>query len=387
MNILFINLGSGLGDGPSGGTIRMVSVAKGFYELGNQVSIMSTSGPLKFYRDFSNNIKILVIRCSILSTKERNNFDRLLSYIIVTINSFKEVFLNYKKFRNYELIYTSSDYICDVIPAIFIMMINKKVKWSAIIHHKCSKPSKRSGIYFFNLISYYGQLMTHKIIARFSTTVLCLDTDEGIQIEIEMQKKGSGKIHRVMNGLHAQMIYDAKLEVIIYDACFVGGFRASKGIYSLLEVWRNVVAVKPNAKLCLIGSGMPNIIKSIKLKINEYNLEKNITILENISNYAVYSNMKKSKIYITASQEEGWGISVYEALALGLDVVAYELPAYNRIKPLLTIISQGNAMEMSNAIINKINEIGIKDINHTNYEFVDEYDWTKISQYEYKLMV
>ena len=39
--------------------------------------------------------------------------------------------------------------------------------------------------------------------------------------------------------------------------------------------------------------------------------------------------MKSSKLFIFPSYEEGWGISITEAMACGLAVVCYDLKAYD----------------------------------------------------------
>lgn len=61
--------------------------------------------------------------------------------------------------------------------------------------------------------------------------------------------------------------------------------------------------------------------------IAEDRLEHNILIYGRCSDVKLYSLLKSSKVFIFPSFFEGWGIVVAEALACGLPVVAYDIPA------------------------------------------------------------
>jgi glycosyltransferase involved in cell wall biosynthesis len=41
--------------------------------------------------------------------------------------------------------------------------------------------------------------------------------------------------------------------------------------------------------------------------------------------------MRRAAVFISCSYEEGWGISIAEALAMGLPCVAYDLPSHEEI--------------------------------------------------------
>ena len=49
-----------------------------------------------------------------------------------------------------------------------------------------------------------------------------------------------------------------------------------------------------------------------------------------ISGKDALSVVKSVLVFVFPSHEEGWGIAICEAMACGLAVVAYDLPAYER---------------------------------------------------------
>lgn len=110
-----------------------------------------------------------------------------------------------------------------------------------------------------------------------------------------------------------------------FDGVFVGRIAKEKGVFDLLNVWNKVVECNKNAKLLIIGSGLE--LASLKQKVIATNLESNVLIRKSCSDKELYSLLKASKLFIFPSLFEGWGIAVAEALACGLPVITYDIPA------------------------------------------------------------
>ncbi|MEM3622985.1 MAG: glycosyltransferase [Candidatus Bathyarchaeia archaeon] len=110
-----------------------------------------------------------------------------------------------------------------------------------------------------------------------------------------------------------------------YDGVFVGRIAKEKGVFDLLNVWKKVVEEKNEAKLLIVGTGLELAI--VKEKIGTLGLENKVFLRGHCSDRELYSLLKSSKVFIFPSLFEGWGIAVAEALACGLPVVAYDIPA------------------------------------------------------------
>ena len=93
----------------------------------------------------------------------------------------------------------------------------------------------------------------------------------------------------------------------------------------LIEIWREIRKIKPDANFHMAGIGRDNPI------VNE--LEK----VGNFKHHGIVSEEEKaqlfesSKVFIFPSVYEGFGIAVAEALSYGLPVVAWDLPVYDEI--------------------------------------------------------
>ncbi|MEM3596869.1 MAG: glycosyltransferase [Candidatus Bathyarchaeia archaeon] len=115
----------------------------------------------------------------------------------------------------------------------------------------------------------------------------------------------------------------------IYDAVFVGRISKEKGVFDLLEAWKRVVKAKSDAKLLIIGSGLE--LKLLKSAVALSSLEKNVFVRGRCADVELFRLLKQSKVFAFPSLFEGWGISVAEALACGLPVVAYDIPALREV--------------------------------------------------------
>lgn len=115
----------------------------------------------------------------------------------------------------------------------------------------------------------------------------------------------------------------------IFDGVFVGRIAKEKGVFDLLKVWKKVVEVRKGAKLLIIGSGLE--LSFLKEKILASGLENRVFVRGRCSDRGLYSLLKSSKVFIFPSLFEGWGIAVAEALACGLPVVAYDIPALREV--------------------------------------------------------
>jgi glycosyltransferase involved in cell wall biosynthesis len=114
-----------------------------------------------------------------------------------------------------------------------------------------------------------------------------------------------------------------------WDAVFVGRIAKEKGVFDLLEAWREVVLERNSARLLMIGSG-PDLQK-VRAMVNESGLRDNVVVRGRVEDAEMYALMKASGVFVFPSRFEGWGLAVAEALACGLPVVCYDIPALREV--------------------------------------------------------
>lgn len=109
---------------------------------------------------------------------------------------------------------------------------------------------------------------------------------------------------------------------------FVGGINFRKGVHILVDAFIKIEKKYPDLKLLIVGPTYkydPEYINEIKNKIKENGFSNKIRLTEkNVSNVDEY--MKCADIFVLPSKQEGFPISIIEAMSSGLGVIGSDIP-------------------------------------------------------------
>lgn len=344
-------------------------------------------GPQKFV-DFMEEAGIQNISHVVTSTQTSESKGVILAYLIHTFQALRLL----PHFKENCCFYSTSEFFPDTLPCLFGKIINKKSKWVTIIHHLIESYKTRPGNRMSNFISYYTQRMSLFLIRIFCDRIFLVSP----LVKEFMNKKGTPlrKLVLVDNGVDSSYIKNiSKFEDTSkqYDAVMLARLDPSKGIFDLPEIWSTVCEQIPNARLGLIGGGgTEDIIKTLKQMIIEKDIESNMDVLGYQENEAVYRYLKSSKVFIFTSREEGWGISIAEAMACGLPVIAFELPVYRYVFPKgIVLIKNRDTSQFASQVIDLLSDAQRLEIlgNEGNEYVLSKYSWDKIAQKEKDLMI
>lgn len=113
---------------------------------------------------------------------------------------------------------------------------------------------------------------------------------------------------------------------------FVGGINLRKGVHYLLDAFLLIEKKYPDLKLIIAGPTYKydqTYITDIKNKIAENNLGNKIYLTEkNVSNVDEF--MQASDFFVLPSKQEGFPISIIEAMSSGLAVIASDIPEISK---------------------------------------------------------
>lgn len=173
----------------------------------------------------------------------------------------------------------------------------------------------------------------------------------------------------------------------VYDGVFIGRIAKEKGIFDLLDVWRLVINEKKNAKLLIIGSGIE--LAKLKTEVANAKLENNIAFEKQCSDEKLFSLLKSSKVFVFPSLFEGWGMAVAEALACGIPVVAYDIPALREVFgkcQSVFLVPVKDKKKMAQILLEVLNDEDRK-FSEISMEYAEKFEWTNVALTDLKAII
>ncbi len=379
MRILWVLNGCGLeGRVITGGPVRFNEVSRRFGGMGFEQHLMTTRGGDAMLGGMGCTLPRTIVPASFFLKKEPCRPFRLWSYFVTAF--FWRFFV--RRVPESDVIFTASDYFCDVVPARALKR-RTGAKWIAWIHHCETDPKVRPGNRLVNELTYRLQRWSFKRIARHADAAWISDTLAGDEIEKRLLSMGmpAERIRRMWDGIDHGAVVAAPAPAEKTTDCVMIGVRPNKGLHDIIPIWREVLKLRPGTTLTLMGgmSGEAEVVKQIadeKLPITVFKAPGGF-----LPAAEYYAKIKEARVLFAPSHEEGWGIAVCEAMAAGLPVVAYDLPAYQKIyKGCYAPIPLYDFQAFAKAVVKALDDAAEAGrLRKAGAEIAAKYDWNAIA--------
>ncbi|MDO8428055.1 MAG: glycosyltransferase family 4 protein [Candidatus Diapherotrites archaeon] len=190
-----------------------------------------------------------------------------------------------------------------------------------IFHTNPKKWHKR--IYFFGL---------QKFLLKKASLIIA---DSENDFKIFSQIVPESKIKIIPNPVDIEKFQTRKQEKQPNTFLFVGRFSKNKRIDLLIQTFAEMQKQIKNAQLWIVGKDFDGIKTSLVQQIRKFNLGTSVQILENINDSQLVEIYTKAEFFMSASEYEGFGVSVIEGMAAGC------IPILNKISAFEDILENG----------------------------------------------
>ena len=250
--------------------------------------------------------------------------------------------------KKYDVVLASSQLPFEMIPT---MVMQRRIgcKMALKIHHVVSAQRAAQGI-FDRMFMYFERRACFWVRDRASLLVC---GTELIAADFNKLQKAQGVEPTTarISGYGTTMpekIFRPESERE-YDAVFLGRLHPVKGAADLPSIWQKIRAGKPGARLLVIGEG--TLRAKLTSQFAELGMSDAVEFTGGIDEARKNELLSRSRVGLSLSFEEGWGLSVQEFLAAGLPVVAYRLPVFEEAFPdVLNQVTKGDSNEFSEVL-------------------------------------
>jgi len=288
--------------------------------------------------------------------------------------------------QHYDIIYASSDFFPDSLPASAHRKMNPESRWVQCVFHVYPPLSRRPGSLLRNWLGKSAQQFSFSAIKRRADTVVNLNSSA----RSELVSLGFPAERITVNpcGIDTEICASVNASRQEHQGCFVGRLSPTKGIFDLVDVWRPVAKLYPDAILKVIGNGPDKVIKQLQREIDRSDIASNIQLCGFLDDADAMRTLKESSIFLMPSYEEGFGIAIAEAMACGVPCVAWNLPVYDEVYPDgLIKVPLGNRKLFSQEILTILNNRQLAEIAiAAGHETIRRYDWDSIAETELNLI-
>lgn len=177
-----------------------------------------------------------------------------------------------------------------------------------------------------------------------------------------------------------------------FDGVFLARPIPEKGIFDLMHVWAAVCRELPQASLAVFGSARQDYREQMLEIADAQGVAGNVTFCGFTPDPVLFPILKRSRVYVFPSwgEAEGWPLSVGEAMACGLPVVAYDIPAvreaYGAARSVHLVPSR-DVQAMAGRIVTLLQDERQRTrLSADARAFAERLDWSEVSRRDERLI-
>jgi glycosyltransferase involved in cell wall biosynthesis len=308
----------------------------------------------------SSIVSILPKNLKFYTTQSKYTGVLIIDYLIRTINSIKII----TSLDSRNILISTTDFFCDVLPA----FINRHGNiWYTFTYHLYPSflVNFKFRDLFGKLLQDFSYLLSKSASKNFTSNFEC--------VTYLKEKFKYNQVLKIPLGVNLVDYYSKDIKDI--DILFLGRIKESKGIFDLPEIVSLIKSKIPNLKVVVIGNGPES--EKIRLRELDSRFNSSLIMLGSVSDPEVRDNLSRTKLLIQLDSENGFGLSIVEALASRCIVTGFDLPSYRDNFPDLglNMCPQGQKEVLAKKIIEIL--INYSQPAHLGSK-LDRFDWNSI---------
>lgn len=256
------------------------------------------------------------------------------------------------------VLYSATDSFPDVLPC-RRAAAKCHVRWVGCCFHLIEHWKTRPGNKAWNFLSYFQQRFALSKLRQADRVVV---DNSGLKKDLA-DKCGFAPERIAVQTCGVRVSGKTPPSARSFDIAFCGRVVFSKGILDFVPLL-DALAEKgfPNATVGIVGRADTEFETEVRAELERAGLTGRVSLLGPLPEDERDAVVAASKVFVSLSHEEGWGMAVAEAMALGRPVVAYDLPCYREVFPsLFRTASVGDVSAVASHVAALLSDPALRD--------------------------
>jgi alpha-1,3-mannosyltransferase len=166
-------------------------------------------------------------------------------------------------------------------------------------------------------------LVTRFTARRYRTVIACSESDHRL-----FETISPDNLSLIENGVDIDKFADASSRMPRKSLITIGRFSLNKRLDRLLDAMRALVEQDPQWRLDIVGFESDWSLERLREEIAKRSLQAHVEVHVGLDSDSVAKVIGRCSLFVSASEYEGFGIALIEALSAGLSPVVHANEAY-----------------------------------------------------------
>ncbi len=229
-----------------------------------------------------------------------------------------------------------------------------------------------------SLLSAFEKILSVTLLRRLDFLIAVSNTTKRDFIHRGVPER---KLYVVANGINVGYLSKFYQPAKKFDCAYFGRISPRKGLDDLIYVLEKL----PSKKALIIGGGSPRHVEHYRRLFDRLS---NVEFAGYLHDDEAYRSVSSSRLLVFPSYEEGFGLVVGEAMAMGIPVICYDVPALVEVwDEAAQFVKTGDRqalLEHVHALLNDEDRLG--ELAAKGMKYVTNYDWPLVVAREVEVL-
>ncbi len=223
------------------------------------------------------------------------------------------------------LVHTTGDFFVDVFAASHVAR-RTGCHWTGVVHHLNPAPLRRRNDIVTATASFALQQLSLRALRARCERIALLN----VETKDELLRRGFApeRLRIVGAGIDTARFAFAPAPEPGRRVLWVHRLEPTKGIGDLPKL---ALLLRPDTSIDVVGGGPAHLRARLSAELAAAGVVGRVTLHGYVDDPTLLQLYARANAFVSCSYEEGWGISLCEALSVGVPCVAYALPSYSSV--------------------------------------------------------